>query len=523
MLSRGLGLVRDMLVARVFGAGMSMDAFVLAFTVPNLFRRLFGEGALSAAFIPVFTEKLQKSPTGPADSPPESAAAETAARTHAANRLFSLCATALVIVLGGAVLLGWGICRLAPAVTELSEKAALFVGLLNIMLPYVLLICLAALFSAALQVHRRFGVPALMPVVLNVCWIAGIFLLCPGLGIYGMAVAILVGGLLQVGLQMPALARRGTRLRPEVDLRDPDLRRVVRLMLPVMLGLAVLQINVVIDRLIVELCVPGHGGNSALYFGNRLVQFPLGVFGIAMATAIFPSLSSAAVAGDRKALTHTLQQALRITLFISLPAVAVAAALREPIVSLFFEGGSFHADATARTASVLMFYSLGLWAYCSVHIVTRAFYAQQDTRTPVRIAVAMVILNLALNLTLVWPMRESGLALATAVTSAVNLAILLVILRRRIGRIRGRALAASGLRSLAASGIVFVACRYTLSIVDRVWSGPGLTYRLAAVFLPMLAGGVLFLTAACVLRMREPRELRDAFARKSGRPADSES
>ena len=473
-----------------------MDAFVLAFTIPNLFRRLFGEGALSAAFIPVFTSKLQNE------------------NASAANRLFGLCATALALILGSAALLSWAGCWMIPALADVSDKTALFLSLLKILSPYVALICLAALFSAALQVHRQFAIPALMPVVLNLCWIAGILLLCPGLGVYGMAWAVLIGGILQAALQLPALRRHGTRLRAEWRFRDPDLRRVAALMLPAMLGMAVLQNNVVLDRVIVEACVPGHGGNSALYFGNRLVQFPLGVFGIAMATAVFPSLSSAAAAGDRPALTATLQQALRMMLFISLPAVAVAVALPEAIVALLFQRGHFDAAATARTASVLRFYSLGLWAYCGVQVVTRAFYAQEDTRTPVRIATAMVALNLGLNLTLVWTMRESGLALATAVSSAANLAILLIILRRRLGAIGGAGLAASAVRSLAAAAVAYLGCRHALALTGAHWPLHGWTRTVALVFIPMFAAGALFLAAARLLRMRELSELGQALARQ---------
>jgi len=498
-LSRILGFVRDVLSAHFFGTGMAMDAFVLAFTVPNLFRRLFGEGALSAAFIPVFTEYRER---------------RRAERSHdraEATRLFSVCLTSLSIVLGAAVVAGWAVCWLLPRVAPLSDKMALCLGLLRVMLPYALFICVAALFAAALQVHGQFAIPALAPVLLNVCWIAGLVLLCPTFGIYGIAAAVLLGGALQAAMQVRPLARRGTRVGLVMDWRHEGMRRVARLMLPVMVGLGVMQVNVLFDRIIAEACVPGHGANSALYFGNRLMQFPLGVFGIAMATAVFPALSRYAVAGDNAGLLATLQRSVRIILFITLPTLALTVVLRQEIVSLVFQRGGFDAESTRRTASVLMFYILGLWAYSGLHIVTRAFYAMQDTRTPVRVGVAMVGCNLALNLTLVWALQEAGLALSTAITGAANLGIMLYLLRRRLGAIGGAALLRSALRSGAAACVAAIGAWIALAAATHLVVGDGLGQRFARMFLPMLAGGVLMVGVGWLARTRELRELVEVF------------
>ena len=495
LLSRVLGLFRDVLMAAFFGTSVAMDAFVLAFMVPNLFRRLFGEGAMSAAFVPVFTDYTQRD--DPAD----------------AGRFLGAAFTTLMTLLGIISVLAWLLCMLAPRWLALNATWRLFFPLLQVVFPYMPLICLTALAGAALNVRRHFLAPALAPVLLNVCWIGGLLLGASQIGVFAVAFAVLVGGVVQLCLVLSMLRRHGLRLGLRWQPMHDGVRRVARLIAPMLLGLAAMQINVVVDGLIAQFCVPGSGANSALYYGNRLVQFPLGVFGAAIATAVFPTLASRAHAGDHAGLTATVRQAVRTVLFIALPATAIAVALRVPIVTLVFRRGDFNEVSAARTASVLMFYSLGLAAYCANQVLTRVYYAFEDTRTPVMVASGMVLLNFALNITLVWTMQESGLALATAVCSFVSVGILLAILRRRLGRFGAREVALSGARSLLAA----VLCGAAAWVVSQKTANMGSLVHCA---LPMVAGGAVFLGAALVLRMPEVSEVLGTFARRK-RSADS--
>jgi len=502
LLSRVLGLARDMLMAAVLGAGPVMDAFVLAFTVPNLFRRLFGEGALSTAFIPVFAEY---------DEQPG----------RDARRLLSVCFTWLATVLGALALALGLVCLvvlLAAPSLGLPPKAQLFVALLEILLPYLPFICLSALLAGALQVRGHFLVPAMAPVVLNVFWIAGLVLLVRPLGTAGVAVAIVAGGLAQLAWHLAAVRRRGVAPRLDLDPHHEGLHRVKGLLGPVVLGLAAMQINVLLDRLIAEACVPGDGANAALYYGNRLMQLPLGVFGLAIATASFPAFARSAAREDIRGLVHALRRSLRWVLFISLPCTAITLALAGPIVQLLFGRGAFleraGGDAVSRTASVLGLYILGLGAYGAVHVLSRAFYALQDTRTPVRIAMAMTGLNLALNLALVWPMREAGLALATAVSATGNALWLARRLRRRFKASRRPEVSASAVRSLVGAVLAAIVCSVALDLTAEV-AGEGAAAEAMRVFVPMaLALGVYF-AAARLMQMHEPRELLGALRRRS--------
>ena len=497
--SRALGLVRDMMMAALFGTGAAMDAFVLAFMVPNLFRRLFGEGAMSAAFVPVLTGY-------------EHAGGEAEAR-----RFFSAVFSVLLALLGLATVVVWLACVLAPRWLALDATWRLFFPLLQIVFPYMPLICLTALMGAALNVRRHFLAPALAPVLLNVCWIAGLALGAREHGVVAVAVAVLVGGMLQLGLAVAALRRYGLRPGLRWEPRHEGVRRVGRLMAPVMVGLAVMQLNVVVDGLIAKLCVPGAGANSALYYGNRLMQFPLGVFGAALATAIYPTLASQAKAGDHGGLLASVRHALRLILFIALPVTAIAAVLRDPIVAVVFRRGDFGAESAARTGAVLMFYCLGLPAYFANQVMRRGFFALEDTRTPVRVGLGVVALNLCLNLILVWPMREAGLALATAACTFINVAVLLALLRRRLGHWAGRAVLTSGAKSLAAAvacaGVAWAMDRW-LSGVDGppAWSESAWTG--ARLLGAMLGGGVAFVTVASLLGMPEVSEVLGIVTRR---------
>jgi len=515
LLSRVLGLVRDCACAAAFGVGPVWDAFSFAFRVPNLFRRLFGEGALSAAFVPAFTGTL------------ELEGKEAACRLG--GRVVGTLAVALVLCLalgeGMAIgLLRWG---------GLPERWRLTLGLTAVLLPYMLLICLTAVAGAALNSMRHFAAPAAAPVVLNLIWIAAVLGVAPRVAqsragqAYVVSVAILVAGAFQLCLQAAVLRAKGCRFPPAFAPLHPQVRQMARAMAPVAIGLAALQINVLLDGVLaISLAGPSDqahftlfgaavrypmvsGANSVLYYANRLMQLPLGVFGIALATAAFPRLSAHAARQDWARFSESLVRSLGLALFVAVPSGIGLIVLRYPAIELVFGRGAFAAvpGATARTAAVLAAYSAGMWAYCALHVLTRAFYSMGQPGVPARVAGYLVAVNLALNLLLVWPLREAGLAAATALCAGVQAAVLYLVLGRRI-RLRGqRRLALGLLKTLGASAGMALACVGTLGLLPPSAAHDGLLLRLARAGLPIATGGGVFVTLAALLRMEQLRAL----------------
>ncbi|NOZ22254.1 MAG: murein biosynthesis integral membrane protein MurJ [Planctomycetes bacterium] len=495
--SRVLGMVRDMIQAYVLPSAF-FDAFDVAFTFPNLFRRLFGEGALSAAFIPVLKEEMEKGDDA------------------STRRLINGTATLLFLILAGLIVVSYIVAGgLQHFVPKYKESGELF-RMLYIMLPYILFICMTALIAGALNSLGSFGVPAAGPIVLNVCMISALVLLVRPTGDpKWLAVAVVAAGVVTLAMQVIALHLKGIPLRPCLDFRQAQIGKMIGLIAPVILGLGVMQINVMFDRIIAYAMVPGNGANKVLYIGNRLMQLPLGVFGIAIATVVFPELAACAARKDDKGFLDTLRHGLRLVLFICIPAAVGLIVLGRPIIELLFERGKFVAADTTRTAWVLGMYSLGLWSFSSYHVVTRAFYSQQDTKTPVKVSACMVVANLILNLILVQTrLHESGLALATSVCSIANLLILTAVLHKRLGRIGARAVLASVARVAIATVLMGAVCVAVLRVLPE---STGLTVRLIRVFAPMAAGGATFLIASLLLRIEELRDLTSALLKRRGK------
>ncbi|MBI2921289.1 MAG: murein biosynthesis integral membrane protein MurJ [Planctomycetes bacterium] len=421
LLSRILGLVRDVLLAGLFGGGWVNDAFVLATLVPNLFRRFFGEGALTAAFIPTYADAIANKPRADAD--------------RFARSLMTMLALFLGVVSG----LGIAACAgLKPAFAD--PKARLVCDLLVLLLPYMPLICLVALVTGILNVHRHFLLPALASSVLNLFEIAaffavGLFASTQGGQAAVIAASITLAGLGQLVLQIPALRAHKVPFAPLMKW-EPDVKRVLGGMAPMALGIAVIQINVLVDNAIAEAMIPGDGAVSALYYANRLFNFPLALIGIAIAQAAFPEFADAFARGKKADLAASLARACRMVLFLAVPASVGLAILAAPIIRLIFEHGSFGAEQTARTSAVLAFYGAGVWAACLQHVVVRAFYAARDARTPAWAGGATVLANAALNVALVGRFREAGLALATSITATGQLLFLAFVLRGRVPEVR---------------------------------------------------------------------------------------
>ncbi len=456
LLSRILGFVRDMVLARLFGAGAAADAFFVAYRIPNLLRELFAEGSMSAAFIPIFSEYLTK-------------------RTKRdAWELASAAFTTLLTILTGVCLLGilaapWIVSLIAPGFSGNAERQALTILLTRIMFPYLLFIGLAALAMGVLNSVRSFAAPAFSPVLFNIAIIASAFLLAPLFAepILAVAVGVVIGGFAQFLSQMPALRKAGLLFGWRFDFSHEGVRRIGWLMAPALIGLSVTQINILVSTILASYFP---GGPTYLFYGMRLIHFPLGIFGVALATALLPSLATQAAKGELDALRGTLGFGLRLIFFVIFPAMVGLILLRIPIVHLFFEHGRFTAADTQGTAAAVLAYAVGLWAFAGVRIVVSAFYSLQDTRTPVKVAAAALSANVALSLFLMGPLRHAGLALATSVSAVLNMVMLVILLDRRLGPFDWDAIARSHLRVLLAAVPIAVTCVWIAGL--EVWTQP---------------------------------------------------
>ena len=444
--SRILGYVRDMLIAWSFGAGLYADAFIVAFRLPNLFRRLVGEGALGMAFIPVFHAYARRRG--------REAAVDLA--VVALHRLTLLLSVVVIVSLFSAPLM---VRVLAPGFAASQELVALTVGLIRIMMPYLLLVGLVALSMGILNAMGHFTAPALAPAVLNVAMIAAI-----GVGVWVtpsaslqvgiLAAGVLAGGFLQLMLQVPALQRKGVALWPPRRLEAGVFKQFGRTALPVLLGGATYQVNVLLGTLLASFLAAG--SVSYLFYADRLVQFPLGLFAVSAVTVMMPDLSRQAAARQLTVLKETLRQALRLVGFVIVPAMVGLIVLREPIVSILFERGAFSSDSARLTADALLWYGVGLWAYAAVRLLLAVFYALQDAFQPLMAAVAGVALNLAAGAGLMPFMGHSGIALAASLAAILNVVLLVILLRRRIGPL--------GLRSMTPAAARIGGCTCVMGL-----------------------------------------------------------
>ncbi|MBU4212049.1 MAG: murein biosynthesis integral membrane protein MurJ [Kiritimatiellae bacterium] len=419
LFSRAFGLVREIAMAAFFGSSLAMDAFVVAFRIPNLFRSLFGEGALSSAFVPVFTETLEKQ-------------GREKVWSFAAN-MFSFLSLTLAALVAAGILLA----SLALVILPLSPRIALILDLLRIMLPYMFFICLTAFFSAILNSLRRFVLPAATPVAMNIVMIAVLFLVCPFLPASGdwrikaVAWSVVAAGIIQVVMQLPQLAQYGFRVRLSMDWRDPRVRRVWQLMGVTIIGVGVTQVNVQLNSIVAVLIGPG--SPSYLYYAERLIYLPLGIFATALGTILLPTFSGHITQGRTDLVRDTLNHALRQLMFIMLPVAVGMFVLAKPIVRLVYERGAFSAFSTDMTTLAVQCYAPGLIVFSLLKVLIPVFYAQQDMKTPMKIGLACTALNVALMLILMWPMKHAGIALATVLSSGVQVVIMGVLVHRRIG------------------------------------------------------------------------------------------
>jgi putative peptidoglycan lipid II flippase len=521
LLSRVMGLLRDIVVGYLFGAQGVADAFFVAFRIPNLLRRLTAEGAVTAGFIPVFTDYITNYGKDEA--------------VRVARIIFTFAGLFLGVLTLFGILFAFPLTQLfAPGFMADQGKFALTVFLTRLMFPYIFFVSLVALAMGVLNSLRHFVAPALSPVLLNLSIIACALLLSPFFEepVISLGFGVLLGGMAQLLLQLPYLSRYGFSYSPDFHFGHPALRRLLFLMAPALFGAAVYQINVLVSTLLASM-LP-EGSVSYLYYADRLLQFPLGIFAVALGTAALPSFSSLAARKEFAQLGVGLSYSLRLVNFVSLPATLGLAVLSVPLFSLLFQRGAFDADTTLSTAQALIYFSLGLWGISGTKLVVPVFYAMEDTRTPVRVGFWAFIINLLLSLILMGEIRASpdsdiltrtvvavshyvglfslshgGLALATSFSSTFNFLVLLLILHRRLSAFPLREFFSSFFRNLFNALLMALPLLFIVRRVD--WIGPEkalLTH--GAIFLLLLGLGIsLYLGLSFLLHCPEWQLVRD--------------
>lgn len=502
LMSRIFGYVRDMIFAYFFGAGQISDAFIAAFRIPNLFRRLFGEGSLSMAFIPVFTEYLINRDYR-----------EAFAMAGTAIRLLAACLA--LIAVGGVVCAPVLVNIIAPGFGHALSELDLTIFLTRIMFPYVFFIGLLALCMGILNGLGHFAAPALAPILLNMAMISAMIL--SGLvsdslknRAVWLAAGVLLGGMLQLAMQIPFIVKSGIKFWNSCALMHDGVKRVGVMMLPAIFGAAVYQVNIMVATLLASF-LP-EGSISYLYYADRLVQFPLGIFGIAVANAVLPSLSRQAAAKNMEDLSTTFSDAMRLVFFITIPSMVGLMVLREPIIALLFQHGAFGVVTSRLTADALLYYCIGLWAFAGVRVVVSTFYALQDTRTPAITASIAICANVVLGIVLMQYLAHSGLALATSLSSILNLLLLVMVLMKRVARLEWHTFTSSSLKTVLASAIMGI-------VIYRIffWIFPGeygsFGRLLAGLPVCIITGIIVFSISSYLLKIPELNKIREMLYR----------
>lgn len=491
--SRLLGLLRDMAIAYTFGTKMAADAFFVAFRIPNLFRRLFAEGALTVSFVPIFSESLHHS---------KEEAKETV------DTLFTL----TLVILIGVCLLG---VLVSPLIVKLiaygfykdTAKFTLTVFLNRVMFPYLLLVSLAAIGMGILNSLKRFAAPAAGPIMMNLGIIAGSLFFVKWFEppVVGLAVGVLVGGVFQFLVQVPQLKKLGFLPRFKWNLKHPSVNKLGRMMLPSAYGAAVYQFNVIIITLLASFLATG--SVSYLWYADRIMEFPLGVFSIALATAILPSLSDYAAKKDMAGLKSTFNYGLRLIFFITIPASFGLFVLAGPIIHILFQRGNFSFESTLATTSALQYFALGLPFISGVRMTSNAFYSLQDAKTPVRAANLSVLFNLLISLILFKPMGHNGLALAISLSSAFNFALHIIHFRKKVGLIGFRAILSSLKTQMLGSFVMLAILLGLIRFFEAALTTGPLSVALGVLLLLIVLSIGIYITAMVLFRNQEFKDL----------------
>lgn len=498
--SRVLGMVREIVYARFMGDGWVAGAFMLAFTIPNLFRRLLGEGALTAAFIPIFKEK-------------EKTAGE-AEMWRASNAVISGLVIASAVIIG-VVLLGVSI---ALRVGSFESGTQLMLELLRVMFPYMLLVCLAAVFMGMLNARGHFFIPAMGATMLNVVMIASVLLLAPVMGktldkqIFGLAIGVLVAGVAQAFFQYPLLSKEGFRYQWVSPWKDETVRQVVSRMIPGTIGVAAFQINVLLTQGVAFGLDPSIV--ASFNYAVRLMELPQGVFGISLATFLLPTLSGLAAEKKYPEFRTTLSQGLSHMLFVNLPASLLLAVLSVPIVRLLFEHGHFGPDATERAALALACLAPGLAAFSAVNILARAFFALGDTTTPMRVSLFCLGVNVGFAILFVVPLRQGGLGIANTLSAICNVWLLTRALKKKLTTLEmaelKRTLLPAVIAALAATAAAWGANRF----YEGHFGHAGVTHQLIGVFGPLGIAAVVYWLMSLALRIPSASDIAEMLKKK---------
>ncbi|MBU1125627.1 MAG: murein biosynthesis integral membrane protein MurJ [Candidatus Omnitrophica bacterium] len=483
--SRILGFVRDVVIARLFGIYLYAQAFVVAFRIPNLFRDFLGEGAMNSVLVPVFSEY-------------------TVRKTkeefwELTNVVLNLLLVALMCLTLLGILFSPVLVRLiAPGFIASPEKLAATVKLTRLIFPYILLVSLAAYSMGILNSLRHFVVPALAPCFLNISLI--VCALFFGEGTKGLALGVLIGGFLQLCIQIPVLYKKGFRLQLFRRFRHPAAASIGKLMVPRVLSSCIYQVNNFVDSIFGSLAwIVGEGGVAVLYFAYRLIQFPLGVLSNSLTQALLPTLSIQALESDRMKFKESLSWGLRVSFLVMVPSTIGFMVLARPLVEVLFGGGRFDFNSVHLTSRAFFFYSIGLCAYAGTKVLQSCFFALKDTKTPTKVAGIGLIINIILNALLMFPLQLAGLALATSLSGINTFVLLLILLRKKIGGFGVRAVAASFMRMLAASLCMGVVCVTLIRLP---------VHKYAALALAIAGGAASYLIFCVIFHVKEIRHLR---------------
>lgn len=493
LVSRIFGLIRDMVIAYAFGAANTADAFFVAFRIPNLLRRFFAEGALTISFVPVFSAYLKKD--------------REEARVVVDVSFTVLTMVLIGVVMAGIILAPWIVDLMAYGFKDDPAKYALTVLLTRIMFPFILLVSLAGLCMGILNSVKHFAIPAAAPIMLNIGIILGALALAKVIAptILGLAFGVLIGGILQFGIHLPALWKY--RLFPRLNFKasHPAVKQILPLMGASAYGAAVYQINIIVMTLLASFLA--EGSVSWLWYAGRIMEFPLGIFGISLATVLLPTMSDHAADGNHEMMRQTLNYGLRMSFFLTLPAMAGLIVLSEPITRVIFQHGTFTPLATIATSQALIYFALGLPFVAAVRVTTNAFFSVRDSRTPVMMANLAIVVNIGAAVLLMRPMAHNGLALALSISALTNFVFQIVAYRRKVGAVGFKKMVPSLMRMVTAATIL-AATVYTLRIMGGFFaSSDSLIRQITQLALCISVGVLVYPIVLFMIRSEELHEM----------------
>lgn len=505
LISRIFGFLRDVIVAWLFGTGVFAQAFVVAFRIPNILRSVVGEGTTKAVIVPILSQYASRR--------------STKDYWELAGNLLNVILLILIfITIAGIILAPFIVKVIAPGFIKDVGKLSLTIKLTRIMFPYIFFIGLTSVGIGVLNSFKYFTIPALTQVIFNILLIISLLILYFffNMGVFSLGIGVLIGGFGQVIIQIPSLYKYGFKWQRKVFFIHPAMKRIGKLFVPRLIGAGVYHINILVDTMLASLAyIVGKGGVAALYYANRLVQFPLAIFGIALAQAALPTFSRQSLEKGLDRFKKTLSFSLRSVLFITLPSTIGLIVLRGPIIKILFQRGEFGSYSTNITSYTLLFYVIGLFAYGGIKILVSSFYSLKDTITPVKVASFSVVINIILNLILMWPLKIGGLALATSISATVNFMLLYWLLRRRIGYIYEKDIIRTFFKSLFASVCMGFICYYFYSTYVQ-YMKLSFIKECIGVILTIGLGTVTYLVICSLIKMSEANKIINFIFSKFG-------